>query len=617
MTGRFFSSPFRRCPKTGKIVGFNTERKWTTILFSIWGVAAILWFLIRVIPKPSRITYPCQQLAAGLGGGFLASLAGLGASFTIFQKMHIMRRLQTRGKAWTAAWMFGFCLAVGLFVFVMSTMYSETSLFAWTPTEPPNQPIGVARGIHPGRVAWAYDRNAVTWDGTTGEWWSDTNVNQKTVQTMLRSALRTLTGASEETAAWQSLFTHFNVRHGKGSVGYQAGEKIAIKINLNNTSSHAANNSNINASPQIIFAVLKSLIEKAQVPQASITVFDSSRYITPNIFDKCHAAYPDVVFVDHFGGDGRVEAAYVANAIPFSVDLGAQATGLAACAVEASYLIDMAILKGHGATVTLSAKNFFGATSIGTIPKLNSHNHFRPDAAGTPQHLTFTDFLGHKDLGEKTMLFLIEALYATEDVSGTPNHKWRMAPFNNNWPCSLFLSQDGVAIDSVALDFLKGEFPLTGAIHPDMYMHEAALADNPPSGTFYDPERDGIRCKSLGTHEHWNNATGKKYSRNLRTGNGIELVEALAAPSALRATPASPKRVNLSWSDRSSDESGFRIERKTGAGAFERIATVAADVTSYSDTGREPNTQYYYRVRAYNSLGRSLYSNQAGAKTLP
>jgi hypothetical protein len=51
-----------------------------------------------------------------------------------------------------------------------------------------------------------------------------------------------------------------------------------------------------------------------------------------------------------------------------------------------------------------------------------------------------------------------------------------------------------------------------------------ALADNPPSGTFYDPEHDGIRLASLGVHEHWNDAVEKEYSRNLGIGQGIEPV---------------------------------------------------------------------------------------------
>ena len=56
------------------------------------------------------------------------------------------------------------------------------------------------------------------------------------------------------------------------------------------------------------------------------------------------------------------------------------------------------------------------------------------------------------------------------------------------------------------------------------YLHEAALAHDPPSGTFYDPENDGMAMASLGVHEHWNNPEDKQYSRNLGTGDGIELI---------------------------------------------------------------------------------------------
>ena len=90
---------------------------------------------------------------------------------------------------------------------------------------------------------------------------------------------------------------------------------------------------------------------------------------------------------------------------------------------------------------------------------------------------------------------------------------------------SLFISQDGVAIESVGLDFLRSESSqnnVTGNV--DNYLHEAALAFTPPSSTFYDPDQDNSPLKSLGVHEHWNNAEDKQYSRNLGIGEGIELV---------------------------------------------------------------------------------------------
>jgi hypothetical protein len=65
----------------------------------------------------------------------------------------------------------------------------------------------------------------------------------------------------------------------------------------------------------------------------------------------------------------------------------------------------------------------------------------------------------------------------------------------------------------------------------DNYLHEAAQANNPPSGTFYDPEGDGTRLPSLGVHEHWNNAANRQYSRNLGGSEGIELLQVTDAPA--------------------------------------------------------------------------------------
>jgi 3-mercaptopyruvate sulfurtransferase SseA len=87
-------------------------------------------------------------------------------------------------------------------------------------------------------------------------------------------------------------------------------------------------------------------------------------------------------------------------------------------------------------------------------------------------------------------------------------------------------------------------------------------------------------------------------------------------PSDLSATTASSSHIDLSWTDNSSNETRFKIERKTG-GTYEEIATVGADVTSYSSTGLTASTTYYYRVRAYNSSYDSDYSNETNATTCP
>jgi hypothetical protein len=89
------------------------------------------------------------------------------------------------------------------------------------------------------------------------------------------------------------------------------------------------------------------------------------------------------------------------------------------------------------------------------------------------------------------------------------------------------------------------------------------------------------------------------------------------APSNLSAAAASSSRINLSWIDNSTNESGFKIERCSGAGCanFTQIATVNPDVTTFTNSGLARSKSYSYRVRAYNAAGNSAYSNIATAKT--
>ena len=388
----------------------------------------------------------------------------------------------------------------------------------------PSSPIGVPRGVVPGRVTWAHDPAAVTWDGT-GSWWTDANNNQSVIDRMVSHSIRGLTNEKNDAQAWSSIFRYFNRSRGRGNSGYKAGEKIAIKANLNNTKDHGTIE-RLNSSPHLLLSLVRQLTGPGRVPESSITVFDSSRFIPGDLYDKIHREFPTVVFVDHIGGNGRVKAEFKPNAIPFSVE-SRNAMGLDTTVVEAAYLIDAAVLKAHVSTgVTLCAKNLFGATSINPDWRKNAHDGFPPNRDGSASYSAFTDFLGHKDLGEKTMLFIIDGLYGNDNVDGPPHRKWKMAPFNDAWPNSIFMSFDGVAIDSVGFDFLISEWPdLPDMANADNYLREAALAHDPPSKTVYDPERDGIRCRSLGVHEHWNNGTDKKYSRNLGKAHGIELFQ--------------------------------------------------------------------------------------------
>ena len=87
------------------------------------------------------------------------------------------------------------------------------------------------------------------------------------------------------------------------------------------------------------------------------------------------------------------------------------------------------------------------------------------------------------------------------------------------------------------------------------------------------------------------------------------------APTNLTAAAVSSSQINLAWTDNSSDETGFKIERSNDGTNFTQIDVVGANVSTYSNTGLAASTTYYYRVCAYNSSGNSGYTSVANATT--
>jgi len=83
------------------------------------------------------------------------------------------------------------------------------------------------------------------------------------------------------------------------------------------------------------------------------------------------------------------------------------------------------------------------------------------------------------------------------------------------------------------------------------------------------------------------------------------------APSGLGTTVTDWDKIDLDWTDNTTDEDGFKIERKPSGGSWGQIDTVGAGVTTYRDDTVARNVQYYYRVRAYKGALNSPYSNEA------
>jgi hypothetical protein len=87
------------------------------------------------------------------------------------------------------------------------------------------------------------------------------------------------------------------------------------------------------------------------------------------------------------------------------------------------------------------------------------------------------------------------------------------------------------------------------------------------------------------------------------------------APSSLGAAALAADTVHLTWTDNSSDEAGFRLERSGNGVEFAEIATLGAGTTAFTDTGLNARTSYWYRLRAFNAAGHSDFSATAGVTT--
>jgi fibronectin type 3 domain-containing protein len=95
---------------------------------------------------------------------------------------------------------------------------------------------------------------------------------------------------------------------------------------------------------------------------------------------------------------------------------------------------------------------------------------------------------------------------------------------------------------------------------------------------------------------------------------GEDNQETLKAPANLTVGTITEERVELSWEDRSGNETGFEVERALEGENFRVLATTAADTTSMSDATIALGAVYSYRVRAIGDQKRSAYSNVVEAE---
>jgi hypothetical protein len=470
---------------------------------------------------------------------------------------------------------------------IVPSSNTESVLPATGPEDGPNQPIGKALGINPGRVIWAWDQDATNENCTNTfdkqDWfWKPENTNPVVVKDMVRKSITELTGKASITDSWDALFKYHNTVKYNKEKGYTKGDKIFIKINQNTSRALLRKDDKNNGyhvpealkpgdeklknaygsgdtGPFLVLELLRELVNEAGVNQTDISVGDPMCPLFGHNYDIWFKEFPDIVYIDRNSPEfGRTLIIPTTNDLVFYSDK-TQNDKLFDIIENADYLINVASLKPHSwAGITLNAKNLYGAQARTGA----SHLHYslvanyadgKVSNGGYHKYRALVDLMGSKYLGRNTMLFIVDGLTGGGSGQNSVPVKYFMAPFGNDWSNSIFISQDQVALESVCFDFLRTEWNGINSHDPrnnrwesmpnapgvDDYLHQAADSSNWPEGITYDPDNSGKPLASLGVHEHWNNADDKQYSRNLGLANGIELI---SIPESMVKTKAPGKK---------------------------------------------------------------------------
>jgi uncharacterized protein (DUF362 family) len=296
---------------------------------------------------------------------------------------------------------------------------------------------------HPGKVVQIRNAAATHWTGEADYW---NHLDQTAVDAMVELGLLELTGATTVIEAWQQLIPD-----------YRPGQKVAIKVNFNNTRVCDSSSPVIDALMEPVNAVAKGLIQMGVAP-LDICVYDAVRAL-PDRF--VGADLYDLSFFDGWRlAVCRTEAGFTYEAgtqIQFSPPAGVTMPDehVTDVLMNAAYLINMPIMKGGHplAGVTLGFKNHFG--SISACGGLHDYvDVVRAPEAYRTDYNPMVDMLLSPLIGGKTVLTIGDALFAARQFAQAPV-PW--TTFGAELPNSLFFATDPVAVDCVMHDLLAVE----------------------------------------------------------------------------------------------------------------------------------------------------------------
>jgi uncharacterized protein (DUF362 family) len=297
-------------------------------------------------------------------------------------------------------------------------------------------------------VVHVHAAGATSWDFATG-WYGD-HVDQVVVNEMVGRGLTSLTARDSVADAWGTLMPD-----------YEPGQRIAIKVNLNNATGCADSDNAIDALIEVVNAVVGSLVA-AGVHAEDVRVYDALRSMPARFYDR--RQYTQALYLDAGGcADARATFNHSDSSLRVSFSHAAlqRERWLTDLLAEATYLINVPILKIHGLPpVTLGFKNHFGSLSdLGGGGNDNPHYYIDPrDTRYSADYSPLVDINANPNIAGKTVLTVGDGLFGAPAVWQAPV-RWAKT-YGNQAPNSLLFSRDPVAIDCVMCDLLRAEFGL-------------------------------------------------------------------------------------------------------------------------------------------------------------
>ena len=309
-------------------------------------VGLILWFLFRVLPKPTRMAYPCQQAALTT----ILSYLCLTVRFLLFPLVFLKSTLReiSRKTIFTKKMLFRVGLSLSVLAVVFSfnsikNLYYKTRYHLITKTVydpvykqdityhatryPSLNHMNVAYAVSsPSKVVRIVDDNATSWDYTTGYYWE--YVNQNVVNEMVKKGVITLTGMATEQDAWKAILPN-----------YTQGQRIAIKLNGNDLWND--DQSELVGLPHVANAIIRGLLNRG-VLQRDIIVVETSRrnrYFYPYYYTIINGLYPDVQLLDAGDTTYNIKGDNVVS-FPYTID-----QSIADLLVKSDYIIHVPLLK--------------------------------------------------------------------------------------------------------------------------------------------------------------------------------------------------------------------------------------------------------------------------------